>query len=135
MRITTKAGINNAFWLTGKDLEIDIAEAHFPKDIHCTLHDWHKPPRIIRRILYQDHLADTMNDYGLLWLPDRLIWTFNGKAMFTVETQVATTPAEVRFSTAVADLPEWGKTDDPTGTEMDVYWVHVAPLKEDLKQP
>jgi hypothetical protein len=115
--------------------EIDIAEAHFPKDIHCTLHDWHKPPRIIRRILYHDHLADAMNDYGLLWLPDRLIWTLNGKAMFTVESKIAAVPAEIRFSTAVGDDTwGWGKTDDPTDTEMDVYWVRVAPLKDDPKQ-
>jgi hypothetical protein len=41
-------------------------------------------------------------------------------------------PVGIRFSTAVADFEEHkvAPTDDPTGTEMDVAWVHVAALKQ-----
>jgi hypothetical protein len=46
-------------------------------------------------------------------------------------------PVEIRFSTAVADFEEHkvSPIDDPTGTEMDVTWVHVAALKQSRAGP
>lgn len=128
MRITKKDGINNAFWLTGKDLEIDIVEAHFPKYIHYAVHDWGNPHRGQGCGYAANNIAYQMNDYGLLWLPDRLIYTFNGKATCTMDVKTMAVPAEIRFSTAVADFA--GKTQDPTNAEMDVYWVHAASLRK-----
>jgi len=41
MKITKKPGINNAFWLTGQRLEIDVVEARLPNIINgkavCTI--------------------------------------------------------------------------------------------------
>ncbi len=132
MKITKKAGINNAFWLTGTHLEIDVVEARLPNIIHWTVHDWGNPRRAKLCVYNADHLADQMNDYGVLWLSDRLIYTFNGKAVCTIETKYPAVPVDIRFSTAIADFEGHtyeGPTDDPTDTEMDVAWVHVAPLK------
>lgn len=133
MKITTKAGINNAFWLTGKNLEIDAVEARYPNIIHWTVHDWGNPRRAKLCVFNADHLADQMNDYGVLWLPDRLIFTFNGKAVCTIETRFPSVPVDIRFSTAIQNFEGHtfeGKTDDPTGTEMDVAWVHAIPLNQ-----
>jgi beta-glucanase (GH16 family) len=133
MKITKKAGINNAFWLTGTHLEIDVVEARYPNIIHWTVHDWGTPRRAKRCEYTADHLDDRMNDYGVLWLPDRLIYAFNGKAVCTIETKYPAVPVEIRFSTAIADFEghTYENGEDPTGTEMDVAWVHVTPL---LKQ-
>jgi hypothetical protein len=132
MKITKKPGVNNAFWLTGKHLEIDVVEARFPNIIHWTVHDWGNPRRAKRCVYSAEQLANKMNDYGVLWLPDRLVYTFNGKAVCTIETRFPSVPVEVRFSTAVADFEEHkvSPADDPAGTEMDVAWVRVAALKQ-----
>jgi beta-glucanase (GH16 family) len=131
MKITKKPGINNAFWLTGKHLEIDIVEARMPNIIHMTLHDWGNPRRAKLCTYSAGHLDDQMHDYGLLWLPDRLIFSFDGNAVCTIESKFPAVPAEIRFSTAIANFEGHtyeGQSDDPTGTEMDVAWVHAAPL-------
>ncbi len=71
-----------------------------------------------------------MNDYGC---PDRLIFSFNGKAVCTIETKFPSVSADnIRFSTAITDFEGHtyeGENDDPTGTEMDVARIHAAPLK------
>ena len=100
--------------------------------IHWTVHDWGNPRRAKLCEYSADHLADRMNNYGVLWLPDRLIYTFNGKAVCTIETTYPSVPADnIRFSTALADFKDdpFPAPDDPTGAEMDVAWVRVAPLK------
>lgn len=133
MKITGKPGINNAFWLTGTHLEIDAVEARFPNIIHWTVHDWGNPRRAKLCVHNAEHLADRMNDYGVLWLPDRLIFTFNGKATCAIETKFPSVPVDIRFSTAIANFDGHtfeGTGEDATGTEMDVDWVRVATLKQ-----
>lgn len=132
MKITKKAGINNAFWLTGTHLEIDVVEARMPNIIHMTLHDWGNPRRAKLCTYSSGHLGDEMHDYGLLWLPDRLIFSFDGKAVCTIESKFPSMRADnIRFSTAIADFEGHtyeGARDDPTATEMDVAWVHAVAL-------
>jgi hypothetical protein len=75
-----------------------------------------------------------MNDYGLLWLPGRLIYTFNGNAVCTIETTYPNSVAtdNIRFLTALAEFKDdpFGAPADPAGAEMDVAWVRVSEIEK-----
>jgi hypothetical protein len=63
---------------------------------------------------------------------NRLIYTFNGRAIRAIETGFPSVPVDVRFSSAIADFEGHtyeGHDEDPARTEMDVAWVRAAPLK------
>ena len=128
MQITNKTGINNAFWLTGPFLEIDIVEARYPRSIHVALHDWNRPHRGIGYHFEADaEIASAPHEYALLWLPDRLVFAFEGRATYTIDSTYPRVPADIRFSSAIADFA--GPTPaDPVGSEMNVYGLRVAPL-------
>lgn len=131
MRITKAAAINNAFWLVTSrkgdkpGFEIDITEAHHPREYTCNLHNWGAThwTKGFRKIVAFDLSAD-FHIYALEWNEKELIWYLDGVEMRRLPNDICHDPAPILFSSAVT---RWaGKiTDAMDGTSQDVDWVRA----------
>ncbi len=120
-------GLNNAFWLVSDaGYEIDIVEAHYPNDVHMTLHDWHPGGGAVGcDSKCACNLAAGFHDYGVLWTPTDLIFEIDGEPVAAI-TGVAgiNQAADIRFATALGDVA--GKIpDNPAGHQMAVRTLRV----------
>lgn len=132
LRITDITGINNAFWLLTSDgYEIDIAEVHFPNNVHITLHKWEAGvDHAYGRNLYLDKdFSNSFHDFSLLWLENRMIFAIDGKAVvaFNINDDISGM-AEIRLSTALT--PFAGRVDgNPEGRKMEVSSIKIVELQ------
>ncbi len=136
-RIAGASGLNNAFWLNTpperlalKDpslprFEIDIVEAHYPREVSINLHNWQGK----HTGSGQKHVADTdlsqaFHVYAFEWTPKELIWYFDGKKIRTIANTICHAEQEVLLSTKVA--PFAGKASSALeGKSMDVDYVRI----------
>jgi hypothetical protein len=133
IRIADSPGLNNAFWLVTDDkFEIDIAEVHFPDDLHITLHNnnnWTPSPdhAVGFDVKYPINLSKDYHDYGVLWKPTELIFEVDGEPVAAMTIKGASGTADVRLSTALGDFG--GKIPaNPVGHEMDVRSLRIFNL-------
>jgi beta-glucanase (GH16 family) len=121
------SGVNNALWLVSDaGYEIDIVEAHYPNDVHMTLHDWHPGGGAVGfDSKCACNLAAEFHDYGVLWTPTDLIFEIDGEPIAAI-TGVSgiDQAADIRFATALASFA--GKIpDNPAGHHMAVRALRV----------
>jgi len=125
------SGLNNAFWLVspGK-FEIDVAEVHYPDDLHMTLHRWASSTGTAVGFdsRFKSDFSKGLHDFGVLWTPTDIIWEVDGRAIAAVATHGAISqPVDIRFSTALA--PFAGEVPaNPAGHHMAVSALRVVPL-------
>lgn len=123
-------GLNNAFWLVSDaGYEIDIVEAHYPNDVHMTLHDWHPGGGAVGfDSKCACNLAAGFHDYGVLWTPTDLIFEIDGEPIAAITGVTGIDQAaDIRFATALGDFA--GKIpDNPAGHHMAVRSLRVVPL-------
>lgn len=123
------SGLNNAFWLVSVgNFEIDIAEIHFPNDLHMTVHDWVSKTgdSVGFDSKLQGDFSKGFHDVGVLWTPTDIIWEVDGRAIAAIATRGAISkPVDIRFSTALAAFA--GKVpDNPAGHHMAVRTLRVV---------
>jgi beta-glucanase (GH16 family) len=110
--------------------EIDIAEVHYPNDLHMTLHNWVTSARTA--VGFDSKLSGDFSkgfhDFGVLWTSTDIIFEVDGEPVAAIATHGAITkPVDIRFSTALADFA--GKIpDNPAGHHMSVRSLRVYPL-------
>lgn len=126
------SGVNNAFWLVSEDaFEIDIAEVHFPNDLHMTLHNWATSAGtgVGFDSNFSGDLSKEFHDFGILWTPTDIVFEVDGEPVAAIATHGAITkPVDIRFSTALAFFA--GKAPDkPSGHSMYVRSLRVYPLQ------
>ncbi|MBA7934707.1 glycoside hydrolase family 16 protein [Klebsiella sp. RHBSTW-00215] len=133
IKITNASGINNAFWLmSSNDIEVDIAEVHYPNNIHITIHDWrgnaHKA--FGYNIYLSKNLSSDFNRYAVLWLPEKMIFSVNDSIVGTFDTSsLVIDKSKIRLSTALT--PFAGKTSrNPAGKDMAVKYVKFVALQK-----
>ena len=110
MRIASEPGVNNAFWLfsdpgtrPATTFELDVAEAKYPNAIQASARQWAPRRRVLAKTLKPDlRLADSFHRFGLLWSPTRFSFSFTDHVYFTAPNSFAHSPAQIRFSNAVA---------------------------------
>lgn len=98
IKVPTDAGSWSAFWLLGENLlsgtpwpecgEIDILES-VGQEPHCLLGTVHGPGYCAddgptKKIHHVQPLSDDFHTYGVLWLPDRIEWYFDGEKFHTL---------------------------------------------------
>jgi len=136
-RIAGASGLNNAFWLNTpperlalKDptlprFEIDIVEAHYPREVAMNLHNWQGK----HTGSGQKHMADVdlskgFHTYAFEWTPKELNWYFDGKKIRTLANTLCHAEQEVLLSTKVA--PFAGKASAALeGKSMDIDYVRI----------
>lgn len=137
MKIADISGLNNAFWLVTDDhFEIDIAEVHYPNDIHLTLHNnnhWDsekddKMHAVGFDSKFVDNFSQDYHDYGVLWTPTDIVFEVDGEPIAAMATHGSISgAADIRFSTAVTEFG--GKIPShPAGHHMYVRSLRVIPL-------
>lgn len=132
LKITDITGINNAFWLLTSDgYEIDIAEVHYPNNVHITLHKWEAgvDHAYARNLYFNRDFSKSFHEFGLLWLPNRLIFAIDGKTVvaFNINDDISGM-AEIRLSTALT--PFAGRVDrNPEGRKMEVSSIKIVELQ------
>jgi hypothetical protein len=125
------SGLNNAFWLVSEGaFEIDVAEVHYPNDLHMTVHSWATSAGTA--VGFDSKLggdfSKAFHDFGVLWTPTDIIFAVDGEPVAAMATRGAIAkPADIRFSTALA--PFAGKIPaNPAGHAMYVKSLRVYPL-------
>lgn len=132
IKIADIQGLNNAFWLlTADGYEIDIAEIHYPNNLHITLHKWDAGTDHAygRNLYFKEDFSKSFHDFGLLWLPNRMIFEVDGKPVvaFDISEKILGS-AEIRFSTALT--PFAGKiSSNSEGRKMEVSSIKVIKLQ------
>lgn len=141
-RIAGASGLNNAFWLNTpperlalKDpnsprFEIDIVEAHYPRVVSTTLHNWKgKHTASGQKYKAEMDLSKGFHVYALEWTPKELIWYFDGKKIRTLAHTICNAEEQVLISTKVAAFA--GKPGAGLdGKSMDVDYVRIYQKKE-----
>jgi beta-glucanase (GH16 family) len=136
-RIAGASGLNNAFWLNTpperlalKDptlprFEIDIVEAHYPREVAMNLHNWQgKHGGSGKKHVAEVDLSQDFHVYAFEWTPKELSWYFDGKKIRTIANTLCHAEQEVLLSTKVA--PFAGKASDALeGKSMDVDYVRI----------
>jgi beta-glucanase (GH16 family) len=136
-RIAGASGLNNAFWLNTpperlalKDptlprFEIDIVEAHYPREVAMNLHNWQgKHGGSGKKHVADADLSQDFHVYAFEWTPKELIWYFDGKKIRTIANTLCHAEQEVLLSTKVA--PFAGKASPALeGKSMDVDYVRI----------
>ena len=141
-RIAGAPGLNNAFWLNTpperlalKDpslarFEIDIVEAHYPREVSMTLHNWKgKHTASGQKYQAETDLSKDFHVYAVEWTPKELTWYFDGKKVRTLSHTICNAEEEVLLSTKVASFA--GKSSSALeGKSMDVDYVRIYQRKE-----
>ncbi len=136
-RIAGASGLNNAFWLNTpperlalKDptlprFEIDIVEAHYPREVAMNLHNWQgKHGGSGQKHVAEADLSQDFHVYAFEWTPKELIWYFDGKKIRTLANTLCHAEQEVLLSTKVA--PFAGKASPALeGKSMEVDYVRI----------
>jgi beta-glucanase (GH16 family) len=138
MKIADIKGMNNAFWMTtddhpqtGDHFEMDVTEAQYPDYSHLGLQQY--PAKGNHAIKWTgmgwgakfDHdLSAGYHDYGVLWLPNEIVYEVDGEPVAAAVTNGAVhPPAMVELSTALiyAGIPE-----HPEGHDMAVRSLKIV---------
>jgi beta-glucanase (GH16 family) len=131
IKVANISGVSNAFWLSEDAFEIDIAEVHFPNDLHMTLHNWATSAGtgVGFDSNFSGDLSKEFHDFGILWTPTDIVFEVDGEPVAAIATHGAITkPVDIRFSTALAFFA--GKAPDkPSGHSMYVRSLRVYPLQ------
>jgi hypothetical protein len=134
IKVADITGMNNAFWLVSAGaFEIDIAEVHYPNDLHITLHNWAASggtTAVGFDSKFSGNFSAGFHDFGVLWTPTELIFEVDGQPVAAMQTNAAIAkPVDIRFSTALADFA--GKVpENPVGHHMYVRSLRVYALQD-----
>jgi beta-glucanase (GH16 family) len=113
-------GVFPAFWLVNSDEdwlpEIDIMEniGQNPNELYYVVH-WKdtkgKQKRDYTKITSKTDFSQDFHLYGLVWEPDRIIWTLDGKSVFETSKFSPDTPLFLYLNTAIGG--NWPGAPDP----------------------
>nr|WP_246329257.1 glycoside hydrolase family 16 protein [Chthonobacter rhizosphaerae] len=134
MRIAAEPGVNNAFWLVsdpaserdGVQYELDVAEAKYPDRVNLAVHRWKPGPKWADGHWFRARtpLSKRFHRYALLWTAETFVFFFDDREVWRCPNTLAHSPAEIRFSNAVA--PFAGRHDgDVRGAATTIGWVRV----------
>jgi beta-glucanase (GH16 family) len=149
MRWDVTPGSWPAFWMiasqdaTGQDIhngvketgEIDIFEGQGdqPRTFYGTIHDWINDQHTTNSpnwyVLPTDFNSTEFHTYGLLWVPGRVTWYLDDKALFSAPTPTVVDSEDFFLVLGSQEGAKWepGSMDGVTAQKitMDVDWVRV----------
>jgi beta-glucanase (GH16 family) len=141
MKLTTGSGLWPAFWMMPTptadgtyhdgDGEIDIMEQVGTDPTRTEAHLHHNGTQGKSYDTGLD-LSAGFHTYGLDWEPDHMTWYFDGKAFYTVTSNVPNVAEYIIFNLAVGDANSWpgapnGNTQIPSTMQVDYVRAFQLP--------